>query len=51
MAQRGRRAFCRPCLDWRERRFHISGHTGRSLASHFENAAWIMRQRDSRLLT
>src|SRR5437868_3969049 len=26
--RRGRRAFCRPCLDWSERRFHLAGYTG-----------------------
>ena len=37
---RGRRAFCRPCLDWSERRFHIAGHTGAALArQHCERRA------------
>src|SRR5215472_13494315 len=25
---RGRRLFCRPCLDWSERRYHIAGLVG-----------------------
>jgi DNA-binding transcriptional ArsR family regulator len=49
--KRGRRAFCRPCLDWSERRFHIAGHTGRLIASHFESSGWIKRERDSRVVT
>src|SRR5262245_7628338 len=24
----GQRIFCRPCLDWSERRYHIAGHLG-----------------------
>ena len=27
---RSRRIFCRPCLDWSERRYHIAGHVGSS---------------------
>src|SRR4029079_3207772 len=23
-----RRIYCRPCLDWSERRYHIAGHVG-----------------------
>ena len=46
--RRGRRAFCRPCLDWSERRFHIAGHTGAALARHCEDKGWIKRVRDSR---
>lgn len=44
----GRRAFCRPCLDWTERRFHIAGHTGAALARHFMENRWIERVKDSR---
>jgi DNA-binding transcriptional ArsR family regulator len=47
-SRRGRRAFCRPCLDWSERRFHIAGHTGAALAKHCEGQGWIKRVRDSR---
>jgi DNA-binding transcriptional ArsR family regulator len=25
---RNRRIFCRPCLDWSERRYHVAGHVG-----------------------
>jgi hypothetical protein len=46
--RRGRRAFCRPCLDWSERRFHIAGHTGAALATHYVEQKWITRVRDSR---
>jgi DNA-binding transcriptional ArsR family regulator len=43
-----RRAFCRPCLDWSERRFHVAGHVGTALARHAIDAGWIRRLRDSR---
>ena len=46
--KRGRRAFCRPCLDWSERRFHIAGTTGSAIASHCEREGWIKRIRDTR---
>jgi DNA-binding transcriptional ArsR family regulator len=49
--RRGRRAFCRPCLDWSERRFHIAGYTGAALARHCESQGWIKRVRDSRAVT
>lgn len=43
-----RRAFCRPCLDWSERRFHVAGHVGAAIARHFFDKGWIARLRDSR---
>jgi DNA-binding transcriptional ArsR family regulator len=46
--KRGRRAFCRPCLDWSERRFHIAGTTGTAIARHCESKGWIKRTRDTR---
>ena len=46
--RRGRRAFCRPCLDWSERRYHLAGFTGAALARHCEERGWIKRVRDSR---
>ena len=46
--RRGRRAFCRPCLDWSERRHHLAGFTGAALARHCEERGWIRRVRDSR---
>jgi DNA-binding transcriptional ArsR family regulator len=46
--KRGRRAFCRPCLDWSERRFHIAGTTGTAIARHCESKGWIQRIRDTR---
>ena len=47
----GRRVFCRPCLDWSERRPHIAGRLGAALASRCLDLGWIERQRESRAVT
>ena len=47
-AQRPKRRFCRPCLDWSERRMHLAGALGAAMAKHFLSEAWLVRQRDSR---
>jgi DNA-binding transcriptional ArsR family regulator len=50
-ATRGkRRAFCRPCLDWSERRPHLAGSVGAALASRAFELGWIKRPRDGRAL-
>ncbi len=46
--QRRRRAFCRPCLDWSERRLHLAGAVGAALATRCFELGWIERVRDSR---
>jgi DNA-binding transcriptional ArsR family regulator len=47
--QAGRhRAFCRPCLDWTERRPHLAGVVGAALAERCFALGWIERLRDSR---
>lgn len=46
-----KRVFCRPCLDWSERRPHIAGRLGAALASRCLELGWIERQRDSRAVT
>ena len=45
---RGRRAFCRPCLDWSERRFHLAGAVGAILAERCFVLGWVARIRDTR---
>jgi hypothetical protein len=47
----GKRVFCRPCLDWSERRPHIAGRLGAALAARCLDLGWIARQRDSRAVT
>ena len=51
-AARGRRRiFCRPCLDWTERRPHLGGAVGAVLAQRCFDLKWLQRIRDSRALT
>jgi DNA-binding transcriptional ArsR family regulator len=50
-ARAARRRYCRSCLDWTERRPHISGAVGAGLAETFLERGWIARIPDSRALT
>ena len=50
-AHERRRVFCRPCLDWTERRPHIGGAVGAALANRCFDLKWIERRPDSRALT
>lgn len=45
-----RRPFCRACLDWSERRWHLAGALGAALLARCLELGWIARQRDSRVL-
>jgi DNA-binding transcriptional ArsR family regulator len=45
------RRFCRPCLDFSERRFHLAGSLGALLARRCFDLGWISRRRDSRAVT
>lgn len=51
LASPTRRAFCRPCLDWSERRPHIAGAVGAALAARCIALGWIARQRDTRAVS
>lgn len=46
----GKRVFCRPCLDWSERRPHLAGRVGAALACRCFELGWVIRQRDTRAL-
>jgi DNA-binding transcriptional ArsR family regulator len=46
----GRRPFCRPCLDWSERRPHLAGVVGKALLDHALGQGWVARRADSRAL-
>ena len=50
-ARAKRRVFCRPCVDWTERRSHIGGAVGAALAARCFELKWIEGVRDSRALT
>jgi DNA-binding transcriptional ArsR family regulator len=45
-----RRIFCRPCLDWSERRYHVAGHVGAEICRRCLELGWVQRRRDSRAL-
>ena len=46
-----RRVFCRPCLDWSERRLHIGGSLGAALCQCYLEKGWIRRVAGSRAVT
>jgi hypothetical protein len=46
-----RRVFCRPCIDWSERRAHLAGAVGAALANRLMELRWIARKRDTRALS
>lgn len=49
-APRGRRPLARPCLDWTERRPHLSGVSGAALCAHAFEAGWCTRIGSQRAL-
>jgi len=46
-----RRAMCRSCLDWGERRHHLGGALGTALFNRFHEFGWTSRAKDSRVVT
>ena len=49
-SRRRRRAFCRPCLDWSERRYHLAGAMGAAIAERCFEMKWVKRIEESRAL-
>jgi DNA-binding transcriptional ArsR family regulator len=49
-AARQRRIFCRPCLDWSERRHHLAGSLGAALLSRMQDLKWASRVKNSRVI-
>jgi len=45
---RGRRVFCRSCLDWSERRPHAGGALGAAIAARLFELGWIKRLPETR---
>jgi DNA-binding transcriptional ArsR family regulator len=45
---RSRRIFCRPCLDWSERRNHVAGLVGSEIWRRCLELDWLTRRRDTR---
>ncbi len=42
-AETSKRVFCRPCLDWSERRPHLAGAVGVALACRCLELGWVRR--------
>lgn len=45
-----KRLFCRPCLDWSERRPHIAGVVGAAMLSTYLAKGWVRRLDASRIV-
>jgi len=48
--RRSRRCFARQCVDWTERRPHLSGMLGAALCSRLIELGWVTRRRQTRAL-
>ena len=40
----GRRALCRCCLDWSERRYHLGGTLGAAILDQIVAQGWAVRE-------
>lgn len=50
-AQKQKRFFLKPCLDWSERRNHIAGSIGSLLLNKMISEDWLRKTKDSRAIT
>lgn len=50
-AQKQKRIFFKPCLDWSERRNHIAGSIGALLLNKMITEDWLRRNKNSRAVT
>lgn len=50
-AQKQKRIFLKPCLDWSERRNHIAGSIGALLLNKMITEDWLRRNKNSRAVT
>lgn len=48
--RKSQRAFCRPCLDWSERRPHLAGGLGAALCTRCFELGWLRRIPQGRAL-
>lgn len=44
------RPYCRPCLDWSERKPHLAGRLGAMICAHCLEQGWLSRQAGTRAL-
>jgi hypothetical protein len=51
LPRRSRRLYCRPCLDWSERRYHIAGVLGAALLDRCLQLHWVTRAIEGRVIT
>jgi DNA-binding transcriptional ArsR family regulator len=49
-AAQQRRVFCRPCLDWSERRYHLAGSIGAAFWARLQDLGWAKLERNSRVI-
>jgi DNA-binding transcriptional ArsR family regulator len=49
--RQSRRLYCRPCLDWSERRFHLAGVLGSALLARTLELGWIVRADEGRAVS
>jgi hypothetical protein len=47
---KSRRIYCRPCLDWSERRYHLAGFIGAEICRCCLERRWLTHMRDTRAL-
>jgi DNA-binding transcriptional ArsR family regulator len=47
---RSTRPFCRPCLDWSERRPHVAGRLGKAICGHFFDRKLVRRLSGTRAI-
>jgi DNA-binding transcriptional ArsR family regulator len=48
LKRKSKRIFCKPCLDWSERRHHIAGHVGAEIQRRCMELGWLIRVNDTR---
>ena len=46
----GRRAPCRCCLDWSERKFHLGGTLGAAILDEIVAKGWAVREAKTRIV-
>jgi DNA-binding transcriptional ArsR family regulator len=50
-AAESRRSYCRPCMDWSERRQHLAGALGAALLARVIDLGWAKRDKASRVMS
>jgi len=50
LALRQRRTFCRSCMDWSERRYHLAGSLGAALLGRVYDLGWAKREKATRVV-